>query len=143
MANTAKPAAEAAAPAFVARPMTALPKRETPKTEPDLATANALLAIVQGTSEIDGQQVANTATDGKTYASAEAARKVANSAKRKLEYVVPDGKRVKSRVYGTGTSWEWAVMLADAKPAKPAANAPETPAEAAPAAEATSAPAQA
>lgn len=130
MANTAKPAAEtpaAAAPSFVARPMTALPKRETPKTEPDLATANALLAIVSGTSEIDGQQVANTATDGKTFASAEAARKVANSAKRKLEYVVPDGKRVKSRVYGSGTAWEWAVMLADAKPEKPATTAEVAP----------------
>lgn len=113
------PAADAA-PQFIARPMTVLPKRETPRSEPDLATANALLAIVSGTTDVDGTAVANTASDGKTFATAEAARKVANSAKRKLEHVVPDGKRVKSRVYGSGQSWEWAVYLADAKPAKPA-----------------------
>lgn len=121
-----------AAPTFIARPMTVLPKRETPKSEPDLATANALLAIVTGTTEVDGEQVANTASDGKTFATADAARKVANSAKRKLEHVVPDGMRVKSRVYGEGQSWEWAVYLAPAK--APAAAAAETPAaDAAPA----------
>lgn len=123
-----------ATPTFVSRPMTALPKRETPRSEPDLATANALLAIVTGTTEIDGVQVANTASDNIVYADAASARKVANSAKRKLEHVAPKGKRVKSRVYGEGKKWEWAVYLADPKPVKatpaPAAEAPaaETPA---------------
>lgn len=131
MAKSETPAAANAEPQFVARPMTVLPKRETPKSEPDLKTANALLAIVTGTTTVDGQEVANTASDGKTYATQEAARKVANSAKRKLEHVAPDGKSVKSRVYGEGQSWEWAVYLANAKPPKNGTEAAATEAPAA------------
>lgn len=108
-----------AAPRFVAKPMTALPKREAPKNEPDLALANTLLEIVAGTIDDGaGNQVAATASDGVVYGDAKLARAEANKAKRLLSHVLPDGKVIKTRVYASGDGHEWAVWMEDAKPAE-------------------------
>lgn len=87
-----------------------LPKRQSRIKPVDIEAANALLALVS----VPGQ----AASDGATYASQADARKEAGKARRMLVRVAPDPELVKSRVYGEGEDWHWAVSLATEKPAK-------------------------
>lgn len=113
MANaTATPPAETPKPTFSTKPLTELPKREAPTREFDKETANTLLAIVS----VEGQ----TATDGTIYADEKAARSKASSYRRLLTHVVDTTKHdVKTKVYGEGDGFAWAVYLAPATPKKP------------------------
>ena len=118
MAKAVDKPAETAAPkvTFVARPVTALPKREAPKNEPDLASANALLVLLSATvDDGTGTQVASTASNGTVHGTAQAARGAANKAKRLLAHVLPDGQVIKTRVYASGDGHEWAVWIEAAK----------------------------
>lgn len=104
-----------ATPTFVAKPVSELPKRETPKRTFNADAANALLAVVS--------QEGQTATDGATYPDRADASKKAASAKRLLSHVLPDGKRSRTRIYSTSGDAEkgpfaWAIFLADKKAAK-------------------------
>lgn len=112
-ATADKPAATAA-PSFVSRPLSVIPKREGPQKEIDLPTANILLALVyeNGAPKMDGE-VQTTASDGVTYDDKNAARAAANKAKRLLGHVRPDGFDITTRVYQPENSdkWEWAVWM--------------------------------
>lgn len=121
-------------PAFVGLPLTAIPKRKAPEPEVDLVTANAILAIVSETVEVNGEQVAQTASDGTTYPDNKSARAEANKAARLLRHVLPDGKGVKTRVYETpekgSGAFAWAVWMVDGEASSPdTENEPETAAE--------------
>lgn len=106
------PAATPAKPTFAAKPLSELPKREAPTREFDKETANVLLAIVS----TEGQ----TATDGTIYPDEKAARSKASSYKRLLSHVVDSGKHdVKTKVYGEGDGFAFAVYLAPHKERKP------------------------
>lgn len=115
-----------AAPAFVSRPMSAIPKRATPTNSVDLDKANTLLGLVfaDGAIRMDGENVL-TASDGAAYTDKVKARTAANAAKRLLSHVKPDGFNTVTRVYqpegteGDG-GWEWALWL---EPVKDAATA--------------------
>jgi crotonobetainyl-CoA:carnitine CoA-transferase CaiB-like acyl-CoA transferase len=110
-----------AKPMFVAKPMSALPKREAPKNEPDLESAKAVLALLSElVDDGNGNMVAATISDGAVHATVILARANANKAKRLLAHVLPDGKIVKTRVYPSGDGHEWAVWIADEKPEKKA-----------------------
>lgn len=101
-------------PAFIAKPLAELPKRETPKREFNKEAANALLSVVS----VEG----STATDGQTYADRKDAAKKAASAKRLLAHVLPDGKRSRTRVYSTTPDeagpFAWSVWMTDKKAPK-------------------------
>lgn len=120
MAKTEAPAA----PAFVSKPLSALPKREAPTREFDANAANALLGIVW-TGEAIATDAAGgtvTASDGQGYADVKVARAKANAARRLLDHVRPDGTDIKTRVYspeGADGTFEWAVYLAPHKERKP------------------------
>lgn len=101
------------APAFVARPLSELPKRAGPAAEPvDLEAANALLAIVTAPATADGD--AQTASDGIEYPDTKSARAAVNKAKRLLGHVtLPTGMTVKTRVYAANSGQSvWALWLA-------------------------------
>jgi hypothetical protein len=113
------PAAAGPKVTFVAKPVTALPKRIAPTNEPDIESATALLALLsEPVDDGAGTMVAATATDGIVHATTPLARAEANKAKRLVAHVLPTGKVVKTRVYASGDGYEWAVWIADAKPAK-------------------------
>lgn len=97
-----------------------LPKRQRRGNakEFDQESANALLAIV-------GKQDGQTATDNTEYAEQAKARSAASKARRLLLVVAPEGKLVRTRVYGTGEKgdqppFRWVVWFATEKPKKAA-----------------------
>jgi hypothetical protein len=96
---------------FVPKSLSELPKRIKPPTrEYDKEAAAAILAIVSTEGE--------TATDGETYPDRASARKEASKAARLLAHVLPEGKAIKSRVYGineTGDDSAWSVWMIDAE----------------------------
>lgn len=116
------PAETPAKVAFTVKPVTALPKREAPKNEPDMESARALLALLSETvDDGEGLQVTATASDGVVSTEQKDARLSANKAKRLLSHVLPDGKAIVTRVYKSGDGFEWAIWITDAKAEAPAA----------------------
>lgn len=110
--TTAASLAETATPTFSAKPLTELPKREAPTRVFDRETAEMLLKIVS----VEGR----TATDGIIYTDEKAARAKASSYRRLLTHVVDTSKYdIKTRVYGEGDGFAWAVYLAPATVKKP------------------------
>jgi hypothetical protein len=107
-------------PVFTAKPMNELPKRLPPVREIDQETADALLAIVTSSQEIDGVTVGNTATDGVVYPDLTAARSASNRARRLLAHsAVPKGQKIKAKSWKSGDGFEWAIyLIAEEKPAK-------------------------
>jgi hypothetical protein len=118
MANTKNETADAPTPAYVSRPITAIPKKAS-SVEFDPAAANALLALVFADGAPKADEAGNilTASDGVAYPDKVKARTAANKAKRLIARVRPEGFNTETRVYqpeGQET-WEWALWMAPAK----------------------------
>jgi len=124
------------APKYQSLPLSALPKRLPPTRDAwDKEAAAALFAVINADAAGDPPSPP-TATDGVAHADQKLARAEANRAKRLVGHVLPDGKAVKTAIFGLDKKGQpvpaaesvgtfgWALWLIDAKPETPA----ETPA---------------
>lgn len=124
------------APKYQSLPLASLPKRQPPAREGwDKDAAAALLAVISADPTGDPPSPP-TATDGTAYADQKLARAEANKAKRLVGHVLPEGKAVKTAIFGldkkgqpvaaaeSAGTFGWALWLIDAPAETPAAETP-------------------
>jgi len=82
-------------------PLAALPKRLPPTRDAwDKDAADALYAVISASFDAAKGETQPTATDGVAHADQKIARAAANKAKRLVGHVLPDGKTVKTAIFG-------------------------------------------
>lgn len=124
-----------AKPSYQALPLSALPKRVPPtRGGYDEEAARGLLAVISADFDTEKGETQPTATDATAYADQKIARAEANKAKRLVSHVLPEGKAVKTAIFGLAADgktpvtaaesagkYGWALWLIDAPAETPAA----------------------